>query len=267
MKKAFTLAEILIVLVVIGILLSVLLPTVKNIKANEKVVKFKKGHNALLNAVQELVVSDKYYISGDLGTKPNGTMLTPINTSDHEYLIKTIADVLNVKKVNPKQGRFDGASALLLVAPEDCLNGAPPGALAEVSTILDYCSGKYATATTIENKKNKFSALCNVHSAAQAEQIVTSDGLWFWDAYPIATFGDKENPTDNSGRRTFSLKDVNGFTAVYKLFCMDIDGVPSNATKDDCINECPFAYGIGVDGKIFTSKRVDEWLEKSVNKK
>ena len=47
--------------------------------------------------------------------------------------------------------------------------------------------------------------------------------------------------------------------------CNDIDGIPSNATQDDCINECPFGYGIRYDGKIIAGKRAQEWLERDVN--
>ena len=63
------------------------------------------------------------------------------------------------------------------------------------------------------------------------------------------------------------LKDKNGMISVYKIFCMDIDGVPESATSDNCVNECPFSYGIRVDGKIFTSQRTDEWLQKTIQEK
>ena len=46
------------------------------------------------------------------------------------------------------------------------------------------------------------------------------------------------------------------------MFCIDIDGVPANATETNCVNECPFGYGIRVDGKIIAGKRATEWLEK-----
>ena len=60
MKKAFTLAEIMIVLTVIAVITAILLPSARNAMPNEKVMKFKKGHNTLYSAISELVNLDKY---------------------------------------------------------------------------------------------------------------------------------------------------------------------------------------------------------------
>ena len=45
MKKGFTLAEILIVLVIIGVLTMILLPVAFQSSPDEQVMKFKKGYN------------------------------------------------------------------------------------------------------------------------------------------------------------------------------------------------------------------------------
>ena len=58
--------------------------------------------------------------------------------------------------------------------------------------------------------------------------------------------------------------DAYGRDVQYKIFCMDIDGVPENATEDDCVNECPFGYGIRADGHVLIGARADEWLEKTI---
>ncbi len=65
--QAFTLAEILIVLVIIGVLTMILLPVAFQSSPNEDVMRFKKGYNTLLTATRELVSSDRYYQNGDLG--------------------------------------------------------------------------------------------------------------------------------------------------------------------------------------------------------
>ena len=46
---------------------------------------------------------------------------------------------------------------------------------------------------------------------------------------------------------------------------MGIDGTPENATSDDCVNECPFGYGLRADEKILAGARAQEWLERDVN--
>lgn len=118
MKKnfAFTLAEIMIVLVVIGVLTAVLLPAARNIMPDENVVKFKKAHNTLTSAVREVVTVDKYYRDGMLNQKQ------PSGTTDSEYFCNTLADIMNVRTSNcgnsangtntlASNGNFDNACA------------------------------------------------------------------------------------------------------------------------------------------------------------
>ena len=95
MKKGFTLAEIMIVLAVIGVLTAILLPVAINSTPNENVMKFKKGHNVLLSAIRELVNSDKYYLDGDLGRKPDGSYV--ISSS---YFCDTLAELINTQEKN-----------------------------------------------------------------------------------------------------------------------------------------------------------------------
>ena len=71
-KLAFTLAEILIVLVVIGVITAILLPVAIQSSPDENVMKFKKGNATLGKVISELVNNDKYYADGDLGKYPNG---------------------------------------------------------------------------------------------------------------------------------------------------------------------------------------------------
>ena len=54
MKKAFTLAEILIVLVIIGVLTAILLPIAFQSSPDENVMKFKKANNTLGTIIREL---------------------------------------------------------------------------------------------------------------------------------------------------------------------------------------------------------------------
>ena len=69
MKKAFTLAEIMIVLTIIGVLTAILLPIANHSRPDEAVMKFKKADTTLKNVIRELVNSDKYYLNGDLAKR------------------------------------------------------------------------------------------------------------------------------------------------------------------------------------------------------
>ena len=67
MKKAFTLAEVMIVLVVIGILVAILLPTAQNLTPDEALMKFQKNNANLANAIRNLTNSEEYFYNGDFG--------------------------------------------------------------------------------------------------------------------------------------------------------------------------------------------------------
>ena len=66
MKKAFTLAEIMIVLTVIGILTAILLPVAFHSTPDEAAMKFKKANANLGTLVREMVSSEKYYKESDV---------------------------------------------------------------------------------------------------------------------------------------------------------------------------------------------------------
>ena len=60
-SRGFTLAEVMMVLTVIGVLTAILLPVARQSMPDENLMKFKKAHNILGTVIRELVTSDKYY--------------------------------------------------------------------------------------------------------------------------------------------------------------------------------------------------------------
>ena len=232
-SKAFTLAEIMIVLGVIGVLTAILLPVALHSAPNENVMKFKKGHNALLTAVRELVNSDKYYLDGDLGKKPDGSYV-----DDTTYLCNTLSDIMSTKEV-------------------DCAEVTPsfePFAIVSEDWTSNGFDATPFTALLDERCKER-------ESQGLINKITTNDNIAFYEAYPAFAFGavsiyaiyyskwDKKGNTDMDG----------GFYYVYKPFCMDIDGIGKG--------EDPFGYGIRVDGKVLFGTRAQEWLQKSIQEK
>ena len=97
MKKAFTLAEILIVLVIIGILTAILLPIAFQSSPDENVMKFKTGYNTIGSVERELVSSDEYYQDGDLGIRKNGQLIDGTHDGDDIYFCNRFADILSIK--------------------------------------------------------------------------------------------------------------------------------------------------------------------------
>ena len=249
MKRfGFTLAEILIVLVIIGALTMILLPVAFQGSPDEAVLKFKKGHNTLSTVIKELVSSDKYYQNGDLGTRANGQLLDRTHKGDIEYFCKSMSEIMTTKSVNCSKDNSKGSAGF-------------------------YWMDVDVDNSNTESCKTKADELCKKRQETTGAEIVTSDNIIFFNATPAITFAmpTTQARKERSERDDYSDEvqddtrlfgghhvDENGFDRIYKIVCMDIDGI--NKGED------PFAYGIRADGKILTGKRADEWMEKSIQK-
>lgn len=254
MKKAFTLAEIMIVSMVIGILTAILLPSARNAIPNEDVMKFKNAHNVLYAAIRELVNSDKYYLGGDLGVKPDSTLIDGTHTGDVTYLCQTLSDVLNIKSVNCSSAVVNNETMQIVQLGTE--GGVLLGELASIKVgIDDIC---FRQATTIK------------------KEIKLQNGAIIYQSAPNTTFGitnalhsasNGGGLMDNNRLFTYHLND-DGFYRIYKVLCVDFDTIsPKSNGTTTCGNECPFGYALRVDWKIVNGARADEWLEKSVQEK
>lgn len=255
MKKAFTLAEIMIALVVIGIITSILLPVAFNNIPNENVMKFKKGNATLAKVINELVTSGEYYKDGDLGIKADGTSIlggfsvcgdNNVATKDEnliKYFCTSFADVVNAKEINcstVKNCEDDQCTFLGVTNTSDEINA---------NWQIDF-----------ENAKERLDELCLEFANSTGAEITTLDGISYYQTNPAGTFGiiwivDDKCTTDSLFKFFTNYPQVR----FYKPFCMDIDGI--NKGED------PFGYGIRVDGKILLGTRAQQWLEKSLQDK
>ena len=125
MKKGFTLAEILIVLVIMGVLTMILLPVAFQSSPDEKVMKFKKGYNTLNTVIRELVSSDRYYQNGDLGTRANGNTIDGEHDGDITYFCETFAAPGAVPIYSDKNG-FDAQYKLFCMDIDGIGEGEDP---------------------------------------------------------------------------------------------------------------------------------------------
>jgi len=229
--KAFTLAEIMIVLSVIAVLTAILLPAARNAMPNEKAMKFKKAYNSFVVAINELATSDKYYLNGDLGTKINGALLDGSHEGDYKYFCNTLADVMNVKKVNCTEYGYTDIMLAASLSRED------------IDNLDDWvCNAtKYWVCPDFE----------------QVSTINLLNDVVIYEPNSKATFGMKKEGSDY---RLFSFENkLFTIYSNYKQVCIDID--------EPCSGEDAFAIGLSVDGKIILSKRAKEWLEKSIQDK
>ncbi len=259
-KLAFSLAEIMITLTVIGIITAVIIPVAINSKPDENVMKFKKAHNTLYQVISELVNSDKYYLNGDLGIKPDGSL-----TDDANYFTKAISDIVSTKSFNNITLAQDvGTYFSLAQNKEFYIDGTGKIKITDCNTNYNFD----ITPEDIEEAKNSIDKRCLKREEAKGEEITTIDNIEYFQT-GVASFGQigyvrsAENKITFCSKRFLSppnetafLSDQNGFDIAYKIFCIDVDGF--NKGED------PFGYGIRADGKIMTGARADSWLEKSI---
>ena len=254
MKKGFTLSEIMIALVVIGVITSILLPVAFNNVPNENVMKFKKGNATLAKIINELVTSGEYYTPGDLGIKKDGSLV-----EDYKYFCNTICEIITIKEKN-------------------CSSNISPEVYGEHIVQL---GSEYGV--DLNEAKEILDKTCKKYEPIIKSEIILPDGIVLYQTHPNYPFGMKyKNALKNSGNeanrnycsnnpnmdicqenfRLFNsgyFFDENGFDRIYKVFCMDVDGINQG--------EAPFGYGIRADGKIILGNRAQEWIEKSIQEK
>jgi len=240
-KNAFTLAEIAVVLTILGVLTAILLPIMRKSIPDEGLTKFHKAHAIFHKAISELVNSDKYYLNGDLGKKTDGELV-----DSPTYFCQTLANVLKTKTVT--------------------------------CSSLDEGYDKQHIHIAIENgtlntdtQKTILDTQCK---AFQKNEIIVKDNIVFYSVSPFHHFGTLETADDPTTRlfgnpghwyyeatvdgdgNTSDTSNKYGLDVIYKIFCIDIDGINNG--------EDPFGYGIRADGKIISGTRAQEWIEKEI---
>ena len=246
-KNGFTLAEIMIVLVIIGVLTAILLPVAIHSAPDENIMKFKKGNNTLGAVIRELVNSDEYYLNGDLGKMSNGEWVTK-----KDYFLRTFSEIVTIKEAvypDNEEGEYSGDYIL-------------------VDEGLDFM----------------YDTKCKEAQENLKSYIKTVDNIYYYQYKDAVVFGAKYIWIDETQRNPFYRKWDNevtysscnnlatpteqnacvlehsksGFYFVSNIFCMDVDNI--NQGED------PFGYGIFINGKIHYGARAKEWINKSIQK-
>ena len=239
MKKAFTLAEIMIVLTIIGVLTAILMPVAFQSSPDKNVMRFQK-----INI--NLVTSEKYYSGGDLGliakVKKEIDSSSGIEEAEIEYteitgnaawhktyFCKTMEDVLNVKKTN-------------------CINANISG----TNGWIEYSQS--ADGTSEDHIEDELDKECAKATNDKISHLVLSDGAVVYETRTDVTFG----KLDTDGNKFFHKINDKRMYYRYKVYCVDIDGIGKG--------EAPFGYAIRADGRMLAGKRAQEWSNKSVHK-
>ena len=234
-NRAFTLAEVMIVLTVIGILSAILLPVAWHSTPDKNLLKFKKGYNTFSTVIREIVSNGEYYLPGDLSKKPDGTGFSDKNEDDMSWACNAMASVLSYKK-------------------HECFykdNGA-----FQIKTDLAGYDGYFS----VDNSADVGLGVAKMKEFIDASCIDTS-GIYMHGpgtSYMSTNFNDSVVyvlGTDDIHYIDLAISSF-FYDDSYKIFCIDIDG--EGGVK-------PFGFGVRADGKIMTGARADRWLERDLN--
>ena len=151
-KFAFTLAEVMIVLAILGVLTTVLLPVAFNAKPDKNIMKFKKANQTLFAAVRQMITSDLYF-NGSFAHMYSGECLgdnslcaADNKSSNLSFFCNAMADIITNR----------GATCKLLITNEGY--NIAVGLLTENSGIYDDDLSDY---TPIDQTNLLFVAVAN----------------------------------------------------------------------------------------------------------
>ena len=193
--KAFTLAEVMIVLTIIGILTAIIMPAAFHSTPNEDIMKFKKANVTLSKIVKEMASNGKYYKIGDLRNTANGG-----NPGDN-YMCQVIADLMTAKTVdcanNNKQATIFVNAISGGSASNDCSTYANRCTLAKAKTQLDY--------------------YCASVGSSPKGVTTTDDVIWYETK--------KDNYTDSGNHANPECDNAIECNCEYKVLCLKISNL------------------------------------------
>ncbi len=190
--KAFTLAEVMIVLTIIGILTAIIMPAAFHSTPNEDIMKFKKANVTLSKIVKEMASNGKYYKIGDLRYTANG------GSPASNYMCQVIADLMTAKTVDCAN---NNKTSTIFVEP-----------ISSASSSQTTCaSAAKGSVCNLANGKKKLDDICD--DITSPKGVTTTDDVIWYEAKQTNELGDPE---------CTSYTDCNN---QYKVLCLKISNL------------------------------------------
>lgn len=265
MKKtfAFTLAEMMIVLALLGTIAAVIIPTIYKARPDETRLRFKKAYYTLQRTTDAVLNSDAYP-QGDLSEgnsiereyDAEGNLTTRTSLDENSEAVKfctAFADMLNT--IGSVNCGMEFARLLGQPVFYDDATGISPDE-PDAITLDNICnrdaSANYGDDNVINNGAiNADGTITANHTDAR---FTTQDGIKWW--------GFEYDFSDPRVNQTTNLR------ADYSVVCVDVaDGsLPrdfdslTDEQKEEIYRRTIFGFGVRNDGKIIIGQRAQEML-------
>ncbi len=239
-KRAFTLAEVMIVFTVIGILTAILVPSLFASSPDQQKLRARKAYNTLSRAVENLTNSSPYDTNGGLLVS---TGFTTDQDDRNRFFCNNLAEALNVKSANCIKDSANDGITNTTCSTSSGDNTTCTAFTTDTSrkylllTKTTSSSGDVADYTTLQTA---FDTACEsaYFTKAGTYNLATADGvLW----------GIQLTDFSNPSILTLNSIDTSSF---YNLICIDVDNQGSS----------DYVYGAGIrkDGKIVVGAKLQE---------
>ena len=254
-NQGFTLAEIMIVLTVIGILSVILLPVAFNSTPDKNILKFKKANNTLSSVIRELATSGEYYAPGNIGILPNGDITEFEGITASRFLIHHIVGSTIYNATENIEYFCNAFSDIVSSKEKNCTT---PAISSGDAVSMAGASNNYINSPNLYLSYIDIQCINRHYSTSDSIYITTGNDITFFGARAPLFIG-KLNCSTLVGDSAYSdFCDENGFPAPDNIMCIDVDG--AGPIK-------PFGYGIRADGKIAPGARATWWLSRDITKK
>lgn len=238
-KRAFTLAEVMVVFTVIGILTAILVPTIFSASPDQDKLKAKKAFNTLTRTVENLTngvyalndgILDATVMVRNVPADPNLAQIR------NRYFAQNFVELLNVKESNLDTDLVNDKVTMGRSTDATCGEGT------NALCIQRQDEGENLNYAAIQNAfDNVCSAVTTAENFAGNYNMVTADGIsWLFQM------------TDFSRNDTVTVNGVDS-PSFYNVVCFVTDA--NNAANTT------FGAGVRKDGKVLVGTRLQEILD------
>ncbi len=241
--KAFTLAEVITSLVVIGTISMILLPTLLNATPPVEEYKARKAYNTFFRTVEAVTAGSPYDLAN--GTLESTNFIfgsTDAKKKERlEFFCSAMADKLNTRDVDCS---MDKVNTYVYTTNASCPSGFRVNDGSRKNICLNITTSNNTSVPQYDNLRTALDTTCNNffnNSSASEYNLKTADET-LWSIQ-------RTNFTNES------YGSINGvsFATFYNVVCMDV----GKHKKIDYI----YSFGISKEGNIIAGKKMQDLLD------
>lgn len=282
--KAFTLAELMIVFTIIGIIVAIIIPILFMASPDQPEVKARKAYNSFVRAVESLTNGEPYDINNGLLDAAIFSIEATGGTPRADFFCNNLAEYMNIKNNNCN---IAGNNAIQMRSNQINVAYADgTGCSTEMNCHqnLNFVCANNLCRYDYDSLRESLDGLCEIYFANHHNRddynFITSDNVGWavqkndfgLDGEDIAPPTLKEDGTTLQHYNSFNVYGGVKTHTLYSAVCINTSNnlFPdlSDADKLAAFREHNNVYAIGVnrEGKILPGRKLQDLIERTVEK-